>query len=99
MRKLLCILSLVSSTVLISSCAYHNVDFNDDRDVITCKDGSYTVSKNSTKEEILSSCRGISFTPHPELPSTVDLEFWADHNAWVKCRLEKDRVKSCSIKR
>ena len=80
------------------SYADHKLNFNDARDIVTCSNGAYVLSKSSTQKEILKYCQPIGATRNRGSAGPVLIEFWGDNSARVKCRFNFDSVRTCKIK-
>jgi hypothetical protein len=96
MKKLLLILGTVT---FICACATsHKLNFNEDKDIVTCNNGNYTLTKNSTRDELVQNCNAIALLADPRSPGLPELEFFADHNIKVKCTIKKGKVDACYSK-
>ncbi|MFN7094501.1 MAG: hypothetical protein ACK4M7_03970 [Burkholderiales bacterium] len=95
MKKLLALLSALS---LGSFCyADRILNFNIDNDIITCDNGRYTLSKNSTEKEIDAHCHVIGASPHKGHFMLPSLVFNADNKVKVKCHFIKGKVDKCML--
>lgn len=97
MKKILFISSIMFSLLGTTSCATRSMDFNNDKDVVTCSAGTYTVTKNSTIDEIKQYCEVTGKSLNVQNGQPPVLEFWTDQRARVECSFVKGKVHACKF--
>lgn len=97
MRKVLFVSSIMLGLLTITSCATRSMDFNKDKDIVTCSAGTYTVTKNSTMDEIKQFCNVTGKSVNVQNGKPPVLEFWTDQHARVNCSFVKGKINECEF--
>jgi len=88
-------------TVMATMCglafANHTIDFNDSKDTVTCNNGAYTLSMNSSQSEINRNCHVVATSASHGSKALPRLIFDADNDARVSCKFKASRVDKCEI--